>query len=177
MKHILILLVLFLPAMGGAQFPRKDLVKVRALTATDAAHAGSDLKVVVAAEISVGFHINDRQPTLEYLIPTKVVWEPHPAITPSQMIYPRGEMKKFEFSGSAISVYEGTLLIGGSLGLSSKLTPGEHSLQGSFSYQACNEKACFPPDRVPVVVRVRVVPPDSRLKRQHTEIFEQVDFE
>ena len=176
MKNILILLILFLPVVAGAQFSRRDLVKVWAMTATDAAHAGSELKIVVAAEITKGFHINDHQPTLDYLISTKVVWEPYPAISPGKMAYPSGEMKTFEFSDSAISVYEGTLLIGGSLGLSSRLTPGEHSLQGTLSYQACNEKACFPPTRVPVEVRFRVVPTGIRLKRLHLEIFNQVEF-
>ena len=177
MKQTLILLFLFLPAIAGAQFTRRDLVKVQAMTATDAAHAGSELKVVVAAEITKGFHINDHLPTLDYLISTKVVWEPHPAISPGKMFYPSGELKTFGFSDIAISVYEGTLLIGGSLGLSSKLTPGEHSLQGSLSYQACNEKACFPPTRVPVEVRFRIVPSDTVLERLHTEIFDQVKFE
>ena len=177
MKKILILLFLFLPAIAGAQFSRRDLVKVRAMTATDAAHAGSELKVVVATEITKGFHINDHLPTLDYLISTKVVWEPHPAISPGKMVYPSGELKTFEFSDIAISVYEGTLLIGGSLGLSSKVAPGEHSLQGSLSYQACNEKACFPPTRVPVEVRFRIVPSDTALERLHTEIFDQVKFE
>ena len=95
MKQTLILLFLFLPAIAGAQFTRRDLVKVQAMTATDAAHAGSELKVVVAAEITKGFHINDHLPTLDYLISTKVVWEPHPAISPGKMFYPSRGVEDF----------------------------------------------------------------------------------
>ena len=146
------------------------------MTATNAVHPGSEVKVVIAAEITKGFHINDHQPTLDYLISTKLTWDLHPAIFPGKMFYPAGEMKAFQFSKSKLSVYEGTLLIGGSIKVSSGLIPGEYRLQGNLLYQACNETACFPPTRVPVGVKFRVVPTDVHLKRLHTNIFSQVEF-
>ena len=176
MSKILIFLIFSLPMVAGAQFVRKGLVKVRTMTATNAVHSGSEVKVVIAAEIAKGFHINDHQPTFEYLISTKITWDSHPDIFPGKMFYPAGEMKTFQFSKSELSVYEGTLLIGGSIKVSSGLMPGEHRLQGNLFYQACNETACFPPTRVPLGVKFRVVPIDVHLKHLHTNIFSHVKF-
>src|SRR2546426_8891615 len=48
------------------------VVEARVVTATEAAHPGTSVKVAVVAEIAPGFHINDHKPTLDYLIPTEL---------------------------------------------------------------------------------------------------------
>ncbi len=171
------LLLAALAFTAAARVPPADLVKLRSLTATDAAHPGSELNVVVVADISEGYHINDHRPTLDYLIPTNLEWTRHRAIEAGKVIYPPGQMKSFPFSKNALSVYEGRLLIGARLRLDPGIKPGEYTLQGRLSYQACNDQACLPPAKEPFRLRIKVVSTAVRLNRLHRGFFDQVEFE
>src|SRR5262245_15342766 len=89
-----------------------QVVQARMLLATDRVHAGSNVKAAVEAQVAMGFHINDHHPTLDYLIPTEVKFEPTKQVTVEKIIYPRGQPKKFAFADQPLSVYEGSLLLG-----------------------------------------------------------------
>ena len=160
-----------------ARVPPRNLVKLRPLTATDAAHPGSKLDVVVVADILEGYHINDHWPTLDYLIPTNLEWTRHRVIEAGKLIYPPGRMQSFPFSENALSVYEGRLLIGARLHLNSGIKPGEYTLQGRLSYQACNDQACLPPAKEPFQLRIKVISAEVPLIRLQRELFDQIKFE
>lgn len=173
---IIAALTVLLSAPACFAEPGKRVVDVKLLTATDAAHPGAALQVVAVAEIHDGYHINDHHPTLDYLIPTVLKWDSRSGVTPGEAVYPAGEMGKFAFSSTRLSVYEGRLLIGTTLRLDADLEPGEYELTGRLSYQACTNTACLPPSREPFRLRLKVVPQGTALKRLHEETFRQVEF-
>jgi cytochrome c biogenesis DsbD-like protein len=155
---------------------RPPLVQARMVLATDVVHAGSKFKMAVVAEIPSGFHINDHKPTLEYLIPTEIKLAASNPLTIERVFYPQGEPRKFTFEDAPLSVYEGTVVIGALLDVSPSATPGEYTLQGKFSYQACNDQACFPPSSVPVALKVKVVGEKVRLKPVNQDVFRRASF-
>ena len=173
---VLAALAIVLSAPACFAKPGKSVVDVKLLTATDAAHPGAVLQVVVVAEIHDGYHLNDHHLTGKYLIPTAIKWDSHSGVTPGEAVYPAGEMRKFKFSSTRLSVYEGRLLIGATLRLAADLAPGEYELTGRLSYQACTNTACLPPSREPFRLRLKVVPQGTALKRLHEETFRQVEF-
>ena len=161
-------------AMGGNSPP---VVEARTLLSTDAAHAGSSVKLAVVAQVAPGFHINDHKPTLDYLIPTELKVEPTSQMTVGRVAYPKGEHKKFEFSETALSVYEGKVVIGAILNIKRSTSPGSYSMSGKLTYQACNERACLPPTSVPLSLVVKVVPRNVSLKRMNRDVFEKVQYD
>ncbi len=175
---VLVLAALAVALWAPACFakPGKSVIEVKLLTATDAAPPGAALQVVAVAEIHDGYHINDHRPTLDYLIPTVLKWDSHSGVTPGEAVYPAGEMRKFAFSSTHLSVYQGRVLIGATLRLDADLEPGEYELTGRLSYQACTNTACLPPSREPFRLRLKVVPQGSALKRLDEETFRQVEF-
>ena len=54
-------------------------------------------------------------------------------------------MYKFSFSETELEVYAGSFNIGLTLKANKDLKPGTYEIKGSVNYQACNDRACFPP--------------------------------
>ena len=176
-RTLLALLALSLSSAIGAGGNPRQVVTARAVLSTDAAHPASSAKAVVVAEIAEGFHINDQKPTLDYLIPAELEFAAGDGVNVANVVYPRGEAKKFAFSKSPLSVYEGALKVGVLLKIAPKARPGTRTLKGELKYQACNDHACLPPTSAPVTLAVKVVPRGTALKRINTELFDSVQFE
>lgn len=154
-----------------------QVVEVRTVQATEGVHPGSSLKVAAVARIAPGFHINDRKPTLDYLIPTEWKLESTKQVSVDKIVYPKGELKKFAFSEMQLSVYQGTLAVGALLKVPRATRPGTYALRGQFHYQACNDHACLPPKSVPLALVVKVVRRGTPLKRVNADVFDSIQFD
>ncbi len=152
------------------------IVTARGLCSSEAVHSGSAVKIAVEAQIAAGYHVNDHHPSLDYLIPTELKFQPDKQIGVEKVVYPKGEPIRFAFSDQPLSVYQGTLLIGAVLRVAPSLRPGTYALRGSLDYQACNDHACLPPSKVPLTITLKVVEKDAPIKRANAEIFEHINF-
>jgi len=152
-------LVFSIALVAGAacgQVP-EGVVKAKVTMAAGVARPDSIVKATVVAEVLSGYHINDHHPTLDYLIPTEVKLEPSPQVTKNDITYPKGELKRFAFSETPLSVYEGTVRFDVALQLEHKAMPGDYQVKGQLAYQACNDHACLPPAKVPLLFSFKVV--------------------
>jgi len=154
-----------------------SVVSARILLAANAVHAGTTVRIAVMARIDSGYHINDHKPSLDYLIPTRVIFGDSPSLKVEKVSYPRGKLRKFIFLDSPLSVYEGEIRLGAILKVSPSLKPGTYPLRGKLTYQACNDHACLPPASVPLEAFVRVVSSSVSLQPAHSEIFKKISFE
>lgn len=169
-------LTLATTSIGWAQ-NHSPVVEAHAVMATDAAHANSPVKLAVLAQVAAGYHINDHKPTLDYLIPTELKVEPSDQFVVKSMVYPKGTPKKFEFSDTPLSVYEGPVVVGAVLQPGKEVPAGTYTLKAKFAYQACNDHACLPPTSVPLAVTIKIVPPNVPLKPVETDVFRRIKFE
>jgi len=166
MKTLVMLVFSFAMACSAvwAQAPER-VVKAKVTMTPGAAHPESVVKATVEAEVLPGYHINDHHPTLDYLIPTEVKLDPNKAVTRSDITYPKGEPKKFAFSDTPLSVYEGTVRVDVAFELDPKVPPGDYEVKGKFEYQACNDHACLPPTSVPISFPLKVARRGASAKR------------
>ncbi len=153
------------------------VVEARLVLGTAAVHPGEPAKVAVVAEVAPGFHINDHKPTLDYLVPTELKLDPSKRLDVVKTVYPKGEMKRFAFSDTPLSVYEGRVLVGAVLKFARTASPGTYTVRGNLSYQACNDHACLPPASAPFSLAVKVVPRSVALKRVNSEVLDKVQFD
>jgi hypothetical protein len=153
------------------------VVEVRAVLETEGVHPGSTLKAAAVAQIAAGYHINNRKPTLGYLIPTEWKLESGKQVKVEKVVYPKGELKKFAFSDMQLSVYQGRVAVGALLKVARGTRPGIYALKGQFRYQACNDHACLPPMSVPLSLTVRVVRRGTALRRVNADVFSTVQFD
>lgn len=169
--------LLFIFAVGAqcAEGP-PNVVTARTVLATNALHPGKTGKLAVVAHVRPGYHINDHEPSLDYLIPTKVKFEDSKTVQIEKVVYPHGTLKKFVFLDSPISVYQGEFSVGSIVGVSQSTKPGTYVLQGKLTYQACNDHACLPPTSVPLKISVPVVSTSTTLEPSNSDVFRRINF-
>ena len=97
--------------------------------------------------IQQGLHINSHTPHSEFLIPTTLTLDKTPGVEDAKVEYPKGVDYHFEFSPKeALSVYTGEFAVVVRL----HARAGHYAMHGQLRYQACDNKACNPPQTLPV---------------------------
>jgi hypothetical protein len=106
----------------------------------------------VRFKVEDGFHVNSHRPSSELLLPTYLEVKPGgSAVKLSEPVYPKGQSYALpSFPEEKLDVYTGefTILLPVTAG------PGEHTLEGTLHYQACDRAACYPPKVLPVRIPV-----------------------
>ncbi len=137
---------------------RAESPDVRArLLVPDSAAAGSRVPIAVEMSLGPGWHVNSHTPAEKFLIPTDVrLTATSGALAPIR--YPPHVERRFEFAETAMLVYEGTVRFETELTLPADAGT-RVSIAGSVSFQACNEKQCFPPSRIALEATLVVTAP------------------
>jgi DsbC/DsbD-like thiol-disulfide interchange protein len=100
-------------------------------------------------QIVPGFHINSHTPNSQLLIPTALTLEPAPGVKPGALVYPAGQPYSFAFDpGNKLDVYAGSFTVR----LPVVATAGDHTIDGTLKYQACDNASCYPPKTLPVKI-------------------------
>ncbi len=134
--------------------------------------AGEDFRLVLILDIKDGWHINSHQPIQDYLIGTELRLQFQNLFFLADTVYP--EPREYEFSfagGEVLLVYEGTEYIFMTLRASSSLEPGEYTLIGSLSVQACDDNTCLAPSFIRVEVPLEVISAGSEPVLINKDIF------
>jgi hypothetical protein len=154
---LLALAAVFLAAgLAGAQMPKpEDVVTVRVEPLALKGKPGDALVVTLLATVKDGFHVNSNQPTLEYLIPTRVALPALSLFELEEAEYPEGELKAFGFApDEKLSVYEGVVRVPVQFRAKDGVPAGAHDLRLIFHYQACNDRLCLRPAKHEVALKV-----------------------
>jgi hypothetical protein len=110
--------------------------------------------------VKEGMHVNSSTPKSEFLIPTKVRFMPPTDIVVGKVEYPQAEELALSFSPKdKLSVYSGDFRVTAQVSASHGATTGPYTVHGELKYQACNDKACFPPKTLPIAFNVVVGKP------------------
>lgn len=100
-------------------------------------------------QILSGYHVNSHTPKADFLIPTVVTLQPADGVKAGEPQYPHGVPYSFSFDpGTKLDVYAGTFTVK----LPVVASAGEHSIDGTLKYQACDNASCYPPRTVPLRV-------------------------
>ena len=117
---------------------------------------GAVVQVKIPVTVKTGFHVNSNTPSEEYLIPLKLTWTSTGALEGGAIDYPKPAMQKFEFSDKPISVYMGNFDLTANFKVGASAAAGPGSAAGKLKYQACSDRACFPPKTVDVTIPYQV---------------------
>ena len=111
--------------------------------------------VEITIQVKSGYHVNSTTPSDEYLIPLALTFSDS-KVPVENVTYPKPKMQKFQFSPTAISVYEGDIKTTTRVKIPASAPSGMTHLVGKLRYQACSEKACLPPRTLEVKVPVEI---------------------
>jgi DsbC/DsbD-like thiol-disulfide interchange protein len=151
----LLFVLLATGTLALALLPNAEKPDVRArVDAPASLDAGAKGRIAVEMKLGSGWHVNSHTPSETYLIPTVVTLTASRG-TLSPVRYPKDVEKQFSFSEKPLRVYEGTVRFEADLDLPADAI-GPASIRGSLSYQACNDRQCFPPGKILLEASVAV---------------------
>jgi hypothetical protein len=119
---------------------------------------GAVAVITLKASLPAGYHANSDKPTESYLIPLSVKWTGGPLKIDS-IAYPQPKLEKFPFQLPAdkpLSVVTGDFSVTTRFKVPADAPAGPAAETGTLRYQACDNKACYPPKSVPLNVTVNV---------------------
>ena len=154
-------LVLFLVAAAvgwaaPAQMQEK-IVAVKVMSAAESFQPGGTYPLTLEISISPPYHINAEVPSEDYLIGTAVTFAPRAGVTFGKPAFPPSERRRLSFSQNPLDVYAGTVKIAVEVTLDKSFKGSELAIEGSVSYQACNDQSCLAPEEAAFLQRFPVV--------------------
>ncbi|MDQ2947350.1 MAG: protein-disulfide reductase DsbD N-terminal domain-containing protein [Acidobacteriota bacterium] len=120
-----------------------------------AAKRGQTVTAKISADLRSGYHVNSNTPADEYLIPLKLSWTNSP-LAVEQVIYPKPQLEKFDFSPQPVSIFSGTFDILTKFKVPANAASGLTTISGKLRYQACNNKECLAPKTIDIQLPVNV---------------------
>ena len=112
-------------------------------------HAGKPDVLELHFQVLDGFHVNSHTPNSDLLIATRMELQPAAGVKPGAVEYPAGHPYSFSSNTKEmLDVYSG----GFTVRLLVTAVAGEHEVDGTLRYQACDHAACYPPKALPVHV-------------------------
>jgi len=165
--------VLLLAPMADSQTPSgKDVVAPEAYASQDPAARGMSLQVAIVMKIRPGFHVNAREVTQDYLIPTDLRVELPAGFKLGTVAYPKGTLQTFAFSkDKKLNVYTDTVVIKMPLTVLASAPLGAQHLPLKLHYQACSNEICLPPVTKDVEVTLNIVANPSAAKPANEQYF------
>ncbi|MEE9218539.1 MAG: cytochrome c biogenesis protein CcdA [Acidobacteriota bacterium] len=148
-----------------------DVTSVRALLSLDRLYPGTGARAAVILQIEPGWHVNAHEPGMDYLIATKLELTAPEGLELSPVLYPEPKVMAFEFAGTELPVYEGEVALYFEVTAAAGHAPGSRSIDATLSVQACNDRLCLAPARLPVSLEVEVTGLDVPVQPMHTEWF------
>jgi thiol:disulfide interchange protein DsbD len=117
---------------------------------------GMTVEAKIPVSVRAGYHVNSNMPSDEYLIPLKLTWKNPGALQPLQTLYPKPSLEKYEFSQKPLSVFTGNFDLVIRFRIAANATAGPGVAVGQLRYQACSDRACYPPKTIEVSVPYQV---------------------
>jgi thioredoxin:protein disulfide reductase len=168
----LALLVTLLVASFALAQGSDRVVKAKGYASVDGVRPGDKFKVAVALEVGEGYHINAHRPSLDFLIPTTVKFEPVAGISFEQERYPAPKHRKFEFwPDSELAVHEGTVFITAEAHADKTIQQGTTTIRALVTVQSCNDLQCLAPADISVEIPIKVVLTTQAAKEANADVF------
>ena len=161
-------------AIINAQIPSgKDVLAPAAYVSYDPVARGMAFQVAVVLKIRPGFHVNARQVTEDYLIPTDLKAEVPAGFKIGEAVYPKGTLQTFTFAkNKPLNVYTDTVTVRLPLTALPNAPLGAQHLPMKLRYQACSSEICLPPVTKDVDATINVVAAQSAAKPANTTMFQ-----
>jgi DsbC/DsbD-like thiol-disulfide interchange protein len=161
------------PFLASAQTPSgKDVVSPEAFVSSEPVARGKAFQVAVVMKIRPGFHVNAREVTADYLIPTDLRLEVPAGFKLGEIVYPKGTLQTFTFSkDKQLNVYTNSVIIRASLTALPNAPVGDQHLPLKLHYQACSSEICLPPVTLSLEAIVHVTDKPDTARPAHSDIF------
>ncbi|HEX6987006.1 MAG TPA: protein-disulfide reductase DsbD domain-containing protein, partial [Planctomycetaceae bacterium] len=120
-----------------------------------------------------GWHINTNPARPEFLIPTTVAVKAKHGTKADKVDYPKGADLAVDGYDQPLSVYEGRVVLFGTLNVPKEAARQTEELTVEVKFQACNDRQCLSPKTAKLVGKVPVAAPGETVKAVNEKVFEK----
>jgi len=177
-RYLPFMLVLLVATLAGRQIVQaqavsgKDVLASTAYVSYDPVARGMAFQVAVVLKIRPGFHVNAREVSADYLIPTELRPDVPAGFKIGDVIYPKGTLETFAFAkNKPLNVYTGSVTVKLPLTVLPDAPLGPQHIPMKLRYQACSTDICLPPVTKDVDATVNVVAQHSAAKAANADVF------
>lgn len=169
LKNVFLLsLMIFIFCPG---YSRAQTVKVDVLHSFDGYRVGGSYPIALRLRISKPLYIHGPEKKTGLLFPTVLSFQERGGIQIKDIGFPAPEKKKFDYAPEPVEVFSGKLLVRMTLAVQENAPLGTQEITGALSYQACSSNACLPPEKIPIVLKLRTVPEKAVTKPLNRALF------
>lgn len=162
-------LLLGVVAPAARAFPKQEFGTASAAVNVSALQPGKSAVVAVVFDVKEGYHTQSHTPSEEAYVPFVVKLNDAAGVTAHDVVYPQGEDKTYSYG--KLNVYEGRVTAYVPIDVKADAAIGELKLSGTVSYQACDDKACYPPASQKFEVTTKVVAAGEKVEPNQPELF------
>jgi AhpC/TSA family/Thiol:disulfide interchange protein DsbD, N-terminal len=145
---------------GGKRIEAKtDHLTLTAYSADDVVSRGNRVTLVVEVDLPPKMHVY--APGVTGYRPVALEIGEDPMIVAHETDFPEPQVLRLEAIGETVPVYQGRFRVLKDVTLSPKLRAETASIGLTFSYQACDDKVCYVPTKVPFTLEMKLVPHDG----------------
>ncbi|MFP4501891.1 MAG: thioredoxin family protein [Candidatus Hydrogenedentota bacterium] len=162
-----------LPAWAQPEGPAIDYAVIHS---ADAVHPGGEARVALRFTLDEGWHVNAHEPYDAFSTPTVFELTETAGVAVEAIAYPEAEDFEAEFQEDTLAVYGTEFVIGVRLSVAEDTPPGDHTLAGTLTYQACDAVSCAFPTDLDVEITLTVAPPGAAIEPRNKAVFEQIDW-
>ena len=155
-------------------FAKTSYGEVSTALNTTTLQPGQQAVLAVVFEVKEGYHAQSHTPSSKDYIPFAVKLEADPAITTYDPIYPKGEDHEYGSLGK-LNVYTGKVIVYVPIDVKATANVGEIKLNGSVSYQACDNNVCYAPQKPTFTMSAKIVAVGEASTLNQPELFKDFD--
>ena len=137
--------------LGNMNAPVKPSSFVLYAAESQTVAANRSVELELRFQVVEPYHVNSHTPKSQFLIPTTLTVQPEVGggVGISEVIFPEGHAYSFPFDpADKVDVYSGSFIVK----LRVRAAPGEHTLNATLRYQACDNASCYPPKTLPIKI-------------------------
>ena len=167
-------LIVLCAVTTGAQSP-PPAATLEPLLEHPSVAAGSTLRAALRVTLAEGLHANSNKPNDPNLIPMLLTITPPAGVTVEEIVYPRPTDLKQQGSEQPLRVFEREFVIGVVMKVAPGTPAGSLPIPARLQYQACDDKMCYRPLRLPTAWDA-IVSPTTGAQPQYPEVFRSIGF-
>lgn len=151
---------------------KHPLLAAKGYLAADGLVAGRANPVAVVLDVKEEWHINANPPRPKQMKATELTGKFTAESALKGVVYPKGHDFVLEGFDEPLSVYEGQVVLIGTIDVPASAAGKEESVTLSIRYQACNNETCQRPTTLEIAGKVKVLPAGSQPKFINRRLFE-----
>lgn len=156
MKQITIFSLFLSLALFAAPKAPPEYLKVTKIKNASVLVNGKAGEAVVTCTVAIGMHVQSNPAAQPNLVATQLNFEPNEEFEVGTLVFPEAKPYRLQNSDKDITTFDGTFDIKVPVKATAKAKLGKQELKAKLRYQACNDKICFFPSTIPVVLPVMV---------------------